>query len=460
MPRSLRFHTVKAGETLSDLSARFGLSVQELAAFNKKQDPNKLAVNEVLMVPMAEPYPSRNPQGQQSGGMPARNPARPAAPPRAPLTDAGPGAPLEPVAAGDAMPAMPQAPLLPPMSAPQEHKQYWENRTGPTPGFPGTMGGDNPFINFLRDALPTALMGLSPAGRVVGAAAGGARALTGGRQALPEPRFGRASRRHQERFPNEPVDPLHASGGGPNVPPSNASNAVVPPARPADAGPMYAPRNPAGPGPSPFRMLSQAFGQMADQEDGGETAGFFSETTPRGGGRPGMSVEMPVTVPTQPPQPMGGVSSHPKTPAPGPRSDFGRAIQGGMQRGASNASNGTQVAGDVILFTRRNPDEFRPLEGGPGPRPGGREVTSLRDVRERRSMTKQEKFDEARTSQELEKAGFSKEFLKGEEKLFKADPRAYLRGLKEVIGRVNDPAMSQAAQRLYEMFLFRAAKAP
>jgi len=46
-----RSHTVKAGETLSGIASRYGVSVDELQKVNRIQRPSAIAVGRVLTIP-------------------------------------------------------------------------------------------------------------------------------------------------------------------------------------------------------------------------------------------------------------------------------------------------------------------------------------------------------------------------------------------------------------------------
>ncbi|GAA3572397.1 MULTISPECIES: LysM peptidoglycan-binding domain-containing protein [Streptomyces] len=48
------FHTVRTGDTLWDLANRFGTTVEQLQAWNKIRDPNKIKIGQRLLVSKAE----------------------------------------------------------------------------------------------------------------------------------------------------------------------------------------------------------------------------------------------------------------------------------------------------------------------------------------------------------------------------------------------------------------------
>jgi LysM repeat protein len=47
-------YTVRAGDTISNLADEFGISMEELMAANRLQDPNELSVGQVLVIPEVE----------------------------------------------------------------------------------------------------------------------------------------------------------------------------------------------------------------------------------------------------------------------------------------------------------------------------------------------------------------------------------------------------------------------
>jgi peptidoglycan-N-acetylglucosamine deacetylase len=54
-------HVVKRGETLSQIAAQYGVSVQALAAANNLSNPNLIYVGQCLVIPGTQPYPSCGP---------------------------------------------------------------------------------------------------------------------------------------------------------------------------------------------------------------------------------------------------------------------------------------------------------------------------------------------------------------------------------------------------------------
>ena len=54
---SQQTYTIKAGDTLSKIAKRYGLTVDQLLAANKStiKDPNKIKVGDQIVIPKAEP---------------------------------------------------------------------------------------------------------------------------------------------------------------------------------------------------------------------------------------------------------------------------------------------------------------------------------------------------------------------------------------------------------------------
>lgn len=63
-PGAATTYTVRAGDTLASIAARFGLTVDELAAANNIRDPNTIAVGQVLTIPKKGPTPTPTPLPQ------------------------------------------------------------------------------------------------------------------------------------------------------------------------------------------------------------------------------------------------------------------------------------------------------------------------------------------------------------------------------------------------------------
>ena len=58
---SLVTYTVKAGDTLSDIAAVYGTTVEAIARANSLADPNVLAIGQVLIIPTPEPTATQSP---------------------------------------------------------------------------------------------------------------------------------------------------------------------------------------------------------------------------------------------------------------------------------------------------------------------------------------------------------------------------------------------------------------
>ena len=60
------YHQVRAGDTLSELAVRYGVSTAEIARYNAIPDPDKLYVGQMLRIPfpmlIRVPYPRLVPQ--------------------------------------------------------------------------------------------------------------------------------------------------------------------------------------------------------------------------------------------------------------------------------------------------------------------------------------------------------------------------------------------------------------
>ena len=61
-PAAAGTHTVRRGETLSGIAARYGTSVQKIAAANHLRDPNLIVTGEVLRVPGGGGSPASSPR--------------------------------------------------------------------------------------------------------------------------------------------------------------------------------------------------------------------------------------------------------------------------------------------------------------------------------------------------------------------------------------------------------------
>lgn len=227
---AFRFYQIAPGDTLSELSARLGVSVEELARLNKIADPNRIRAGEMLMVP-TEPSPDDRLRVERAKAAPrheaaqAERPSRTA--PAAPkINDAGVAFEVN-LGPATQRAGAPQAKGAAGGRAPQAQGFIETDKSVPYPPFsPRQLLYPEFWGDFLSEVVPEALAAL-PAGR--GAAF--MRAL-GRMRALDNPfvqinpqraEFARKTLRHVQRNPGEPVDPNFGQVFEPQVSPPRPS---------------------------------------------------------------------------------------------------------------------------------------------------------------------------------------------------------------------------------------------
>jgi murein DD-endopeptidase MepM/ murein hydrolase activator NlpD len=84
-PLTGHFHTVARGETLSQLSTRFAVPVDDLVELNALVDPDRVGEGTELFIPDAAPLPRRHRAGALSAASRSRPPAVIGSPPSAAL---------------------------------------------------------------------------------------------------------------------------------------------------------------------------------------------------------------------------------------------------------------------------------------------------------------------------------------------------------------------------------------
>jgi len=214
---ALKFHQVQEGDTLSEIAARFGLDSRKLARLNRISNPDLIRPGEVIMVPTETSPEDRMriegaKQTEQFQRAQAERPSRTG--PQAPRIDSG-GIAFEIDMSGrraqpTSLPANARGLVEPPQVQGTGSLENVRAKSYP-PNTPEQMLYPEFWMDFLNQALPTAVQGATGPGAGLMRAVAGMRRLDNPFQ--PEQLnparadFMRRAGRHFERNPNEPMDP-------------------------------------------------------------------------------------------------------------------------------------------------------------------------------------------------------------------------------------------------------------
>jgi murein DD-endopeptidase MepM/ murein hydrolase activator NlpD len=141
----VKFYTVKKGDTLSGIGKSLGVPWAKIAEFNKLKNPNKIGINQVVMIPDLNPQPVQQavaepPPPKKTYKTPDMGDEQPRPPPMN----------VEVVQAKD----VPQGP-----QGPRPAEAWGPGHSKPYPAGPSQVGYPEFWADFAKEKVPEALMG-------------------------------------------------------------------------------------------------------------------------------------------------------------------------------------------------------------------------------------------------------------------------------------------------------------